>query len=157
MLAMLLIARGRDYMVTMKATVLTTLVTVTEAEMMNKWSKTSLPRPARIHHIIEDFLTQWTAQQSHILPLRRFFESILGADLRHYYAHTCLSHALTTGSAPRLCHLGAGHSVWPSHGLVRHPLGDSSGTPEFVADNSLPSVLPVSSGATTAALASATS
>lgn len=129
----------------------------TEAEMMNKWAKTPLPRPARIHHIIEDFLTDWTAQQSHILPLRRFFEFILGTDLRHYYAHTCLSHALTTGSSPRLCHLEAAHSVWPSHGLVRQPLDGRSGTPEFASDSSLPSVLPVSSGAAAPALASATS
>lgn len=140
-----------------KVTTLTTLVTLTEPEMMNKWGKTPLPRPIRIHHVIEDFLTQWTAQQSHILPLRRFFESILDTDLRHYYAHTCLSHALTTGSAPKLCRTGVAPRVWPSHGLVQEPLDGSSGAPEFVSDNSLPSVLPVTPGSATAALASATS
>ncbi|XP_063886508.1 FAD-dependent oxidoreductase domain-containing protein 2-like [Scylla paramamosain] len=50
----------------------------TEAEMMMKWDKTILPKPERIHHVLEDFLTLWTSQQSHILPLRRFLEYVTG-------------------------------------------------------------------------------
>lgn len=45
-----------------------------------------LPRPNAIHHIVEDFLTDWTAPNAHILPLRRFLENCLGTDLRNFFA-----------------------------------------------------------------------
>lgn len=45
-----------------------------------------LPRPAAIHHIVEDFLTDWTAPNAHVLPLRRFLENCLGTDLRSFFA-----------------------------------------------------------------------
>lgn len=45
-----------------------------------------LPRPTAIHHIVEDFLTDWTAPVGHILPLRRFLENCLDTDLRSFYA-----------------------------------------------------------------------
>lgn len=128
----------------------------TEAEMMNKMGKTSLPKPARIHHILEDFLTVWTAQQSHILPLRRFLEYVTGTDLRHHYAHTCLSHALTTGRAPHLCSWEAGRSVWPSHGLAPQLPDTPSGTPDLALGDSSAPVLP-SPRPSAGPLASATS
>ena len=116
---------------------------LTEAEMMTRWGKTSLPKPARIHHVLEDFLTVWTAQQSHILPLRRFLEYVTGMDLRHHYAHTCLYHALTNGHAPHLCAWEAGRSVWPSHGVVPEPPDDFSATaPDIALGDSPASVLP---------------
>ena len=40
------------------------------AEMDEVASHDVLPRPQRIHHIVEDFLTDFTAPTSHILPLR---------------------------------------------------------------------------------------
>ena len=45
-----------------------------------------LPRPSALHHIVEDFLTDWTAPVGHILPLRRFLENCLDTDLRSFYA-----------------------------------------------------------------------
>lgn len=45
-----------------------------------------LPRPDAIHHIVEDFLTDWTAPNAHILPLRRFLENCLSTDLRNFFA-----------------------------------------------------------------------
>jgi len=45
-----------------------------------------LPRPDAVHHIVEDFLTDWTAPNAHILPLRRFLENCLGTDLRSFFA-----------------------------------------------------------------------
>lgn len=45
-----------------------------------------LPRPNAIHHIVEDFLTDWTAPNAHILPLRRFLENCLSTDLRNFFA-----------------------------------------------------------------------
>uniref|UniRef100_T1JNK9 FAD-dependent oxidoreductase domain-containing protein 2 n=1 Tax=Strigamia maritima TaxID=126957 RepID=T1JNK9_STRMM len=65
----------------------------TEAEMSSKPPNWILPRPQRLHHVLEDFLTTWTAPQSHILPLRRFLEYCIGNDLRQLmfatFPHTC--------------------------------------------------------------------
>lgn len=40
---------------------------------------------------------------SHILPLRRFFEDILGQDLRNYFADSCFMAALTHTNLPPKC------------------------------------------------------
>ena len=45
-----------------------------------------LPRPKAIHHIVEDFLTEWESPVSHIQPLRRFLEHCVQTDLRTFYA-----------------------------------------------------------------------
>lgn len=58
----------------------------TEQEVRFRPADWPLPRPAAIHHIVEDFLTDWTAPVSHILPLRRFLENCLDTDLRSFYA-----------------------------------------------------------------------
>lgn len=71
--------------------------------MLQNWGKTSLPRPDKIHHVLEDFLTDWTAQQSHMLPLRRFLESVLDRDLRQHFAQDCLLLALTSAGPPLHC------------------------------------------------------
>ena len=62
-----------------------------------------LPRPDRLHHFVEDFLTMWAAPTSHILPLRRFVETVLGEDLRNFFAEDCMKMALTFQRAPRMC------------------------------------------------------
>uniref|UniRef100_A0A8C4QYC6 FAD-dependent oxidoreductase domain containing 2 n=1 Tax=Eptatretus burgeri TaxID=7764 RepID=A0A8C4QYC6_EPTBU len=66
----------------------------------------TLPRPTRIHHIVEDFLTAWTAPASHLLPLRRFLESCLHSDLRNFFAETCFHQALTVRQQPITCQQG---------------------------------------------------
>ncbi|XP_062444677.1 FAD-dependent oxidoreductase domain-containing protein 2 isoform X2 [Rhea pennata] len=58
----------------------------TEREMRLRPPDWSLPRPDAIHHIVEDFLTDWTAPNAHILPLRRFLENCVGTDLRNFFA-----------------------------------------------------------------------
>ncbi len=45
-----------------------------------------LPRPEAIHHMVEDFLTEWDQPISHSQPLRRFLEHCLQTDLRAFYA-----------------------------------------------------------------------
>lgn len=45
-----------------------------------------LPRPKAIHHMVEDFLTEWGTPISHIQPLRRFLEHCVQTDLRAFYA-----------------------------------------------------------------------
>ncbi|KAG7161775.1 FAD-dependent oxidoreductase domain-containing protein 2-like [Homarus americanus] len=130
----------------------------TESEMMSKWGKLILPRPTRIHHVLEDFLTLWTAQQSHILLLRRFLEYVTGRDLRHHHAHSCLAHALTNGHPPPLCSLDGKRSVWNIHTLAS-PLTNTSKGSEFVAPAvNLTSAVPTSQRPSPAAtLAAATS
>lgn len=58
----------------------------TEEQMEARPEKWSLPRPEKIHHVVEDFLTDWTAPSAHLLPLRRFLENCLQTDLRAFYA-----------------------------------------------------------------------
>lgn len=45
-----------------------------------------LPKPKAIHHIIENFFTEWHAPKIHIQPLRRFLEHCMQTDLRAFYA-----------------------------------------------------------------------
>lgn len=45
-----------------------------------------LPRPKIIHHVIENFFTEWHAPKTHIQPLRRFLEHCMQTDLRAFYA-----------------------------------------------------------------------
>lgn len=58
----------------------------TEQDVRFRPADWPLPRPTAIHHIVEDFLTDWTAPVGHILPLRRFLENCLDTDLRSFYA-----------------------------------------------------------------------
>ena len=62
-----------------------------------------LPRPDRIHHIVEDFLTSFDAETTHILPLRRFLENLINADLRHFYGDDCILQALTESTLSTRC------------------------------------------------------
>ncbi|KAM4021437.1 FAD-dependent oxidoreductase domain-containing protein 2 isoform 2-T2 [Anomaloglossus baeobatrachus] len=58
----------------------------TEQQMDLRPQGWPLPRPDHIHHVVEDFLTDWTGPNSHMLPLRRFLENCLKKDLRNFYA-----------------------------------------------------------------------
>ncbi|XP_074127678.1 FAD-dependent oxidoreductase domain-containing protein 2 [Sminthopsis crassicaudata] len=78
----------------------------TEKEMASRAPDWPLPRPVAIHHIVEDFLTDWTAPIAHILPLRRFLENCLNSDLRSFYAESCFLFALTRQKLPPFCQHG---------------------------------------------------
>ncbi|KAJ8251292.1 hypothetical protein GJAV_G00219770 [Gymnothorax javanicus] len=77
-----------------------------EHDMRHRPSGWVLPRPAAIHHMIEDFLTRWDAPISHIQPLRRFLEHCLQTDLRTFYAESCFHFSLTHLRPPPFCHQG---------------------------------------------------
>ncbi|XP_057310972.1 FAD-dependent oxidoreductase domain-containing protein 2-like [Hydractinia symbiolongicarpus] len=62
-----------------------------------------LPRPARLHHMVEDFLTEWKAPVAHILPLRWFLEYCTGHDMRKFYAESCFEYAMTCAEPPPMC------------------------------------------------------
>ncbi|XP_030304904.1 FAD-dependent oxidoreductase domain-containing protein 2 [Calypte anna] len=78
----------------------------TEREMSLRPPDWPLPRPDAVHHIVEDFLTDWTAPNAHILPLRRFLENCLGTDLRNFFAESCFLFALTRQKLPPCCQQG---------------------------------------------------
>ncbi|KAK7074707.1 FAD-dependent oxidoreductase domain-containing protein 2, partial [Halocaridina rubra] len=121
----------------------------TESEMLNKWGKMPLPRPTRVHHVLEDFLTIWTAQQSHILPLRRFLEFVTRRDLRHHYTDSCLAFALTNGRPPPMCSHGGAFGVWMSRKSLSELISVESPKKEdtsFPTENSTLSVRPHSPG-----------
>ena len=62
-----------------------------------------LPRPDRIHHVAEDFLTTWMAPRSHVQHLRHFLEWCLQIDTRSYFPNTCFTIALTKQELPVGC------------------------------------------------------
>ncbi|XP_043535910.1 FAD-dependent oxidoreductase domain-containing protein 2 isoform X1 [Chiloscyllium plagiosum] len=78
----------------------------TETEMTQRPKLWPLPRPYYIHHVVEDFLTDWTAAKAHILPLRRFLENCLDTDLRSFFAESCFKFALTNPHVPPFCRHG---------------------------------------------------
>ena len=71
--------------------------------MEKRKAKDILPRPDRMHHMVEDFLTQWDAPISHHLPLRRFIETVVNHDLRHFFAEDCLKIAMVFDKTPLTC------------------------------------------------------
>lgn len=92
--------------------------------MSSRRSWQILPRPDRLHHTVEDFLTTWDAPNSHLLPLRRFLESVInrgrGADSRTFFADTCLVAALTHSTVPPSCaHRYLDTADRPAQGLER--------------------------------------
>lgn len=85
-----------------------------------------LPRPHRLHHVVEDFLTLWTAPTSHILPLRRFIETVVGGDLRSFFASTCFKIMMTHKTAPISCrnHYTQGRML-PVPKMLQHNLAST--------------------------------
>ncbi|XP_059153473.1 FAD-dependent oxidoreductase domain-containing protein 2-like [Physella acuta] len=75
----------------------------TEKMMNTKLADEVLPRPDKIHHIVEDFLTYWNAATSHILPLRRFLDIVRDTDSRAFFSQTCFKLAMTHGNVPPHC------------------------------------------------------
>lgn len=78
----------------------------TEKDMKRRPHGWTLPRPKAIHHMIEDFLTEWEGPVSHIQPLRRFLEHCTQTDLRTFYAESCFRSSLTHRKPPLFCQQG---------------------------------------------------
>lgn len=78
----------------------------TEEEMRHRPHGWSLPRPKAIHHMIEDFLTEWDGPISHIQPLQRFLEHCVQTDLRNFFAESCFYLSLTHRQPPLSCWYG---------------------------------------------------
>ncbi|XP_026217592.1 FAD-dependent oxidoreductase domain-containing protein 2 isoform X2 [Anabas testudineus] len=78
----------------------------TEEEMKLRPHGWPLPRPKALHHMIEDFLTEWDGPISHVQPLRRFLEHCVQTDLRTFYAESCFRSSLTHIKPPLFCQQG---------------------------------------------------
>ncbi|KAK2894210.1 FAD-dependent oxidoreductase domain-containing protein 2 [Channa argus] len=78
----------------------------TEEEMHVRPHGWSLPRPKALHHMVEDFLTEWDGPMSHVQPLRRFLEHCVQTDLRAFYAESCFRSSLTHRKPPLFCQHG---------------------------------------------------
>jgi len=65
-----------------------------------------LARPVRLHHMVEDFLTEWVGHTGHILPLRWFFDYCMNRDMRTFYAETCFEYGMTGIDVPPSCQKG---------------------------------------------------
>ncbi|XP_053707510.1 FAD-dependent oxidoreductase domain-containing protein 2 [Synchiropus splendidus] len=87
----------------------------TEKEMRLRPHGWPLPRPKAVHHMVEDFLTEWDRPVSHVQPLRRFLEHCVQTDLRDFYAETCFRLALTRRTPPLSCR----HGYLQQRGLPR--------------------------------------
>jgi len=110
----------------------------TYEDMQQRGRKKFLPKPDAIHHIVEDFLTSWDAATSHILPLRRFLESILQHDSRQFFAENCFQMALMHQKPPHMCadNFLAGQSVMFSEIFNADPnLPHKSIEPEILTPN----------------------
>lgn len=79
-----------------------------------------LPRPKMIHHMVEDFLTEWDGPVSHIQPLRRFLEHAVHTDLRAFYAESCFRLSLSHRKPPLFCQ----HGYLKQQGVARDPWRD---------------------------------
>ncbi|XP_016103695.1 FAD-dependent oxidoreductase domain-containing protein 2-like [Sinocyclocheilus grahami] len=78
----------------------------TEKDMRQRPVSWPLPRPEAVHHMVEDFLTEWDQPISHSQPLRRFLEHCLQTDLRAFYAESCFLLSLTSRTPPLFCRQG---------------------------------------------------
>ncbi|RXN20068.1 FAD-dependent oxidoreductase domain-containing 2 [Labeo rohita] len=78
----------------------------TEKDMRQRPVGWPLPRPEAVHHMVEDFLTEWDQPISHSQPLRRFLEHCLQTDLRAFYAESCFLLSLTSRTPPLFCRQG---------------------------------------------------
>ena len=95
-------------------------VVVTDEEMKALPHWQVMPRPQRLHHIVEDFLAIWNTPVSHVLPLRRFFENITDLDLRNFYSDDCMMLLLLSEDVPLYCRTSylQGQGIAPDTGTV---------------------------------------
>nr|KAG5709720.1 hypothetical protein BaRGS_027745 [Batillaria attramentaria] len=65
--------------------------------------KRVMPRPKALHHVVEDFLTQWDRPRPHITPLRHFLDHITQHDLRSRFDQACFFEAMTHKGSSLAC------------------------------------------------------
>lgn len=78
---------------------------VKDQQMKNRSKKEVLPRPFALHHIAEDFSTDWTKLIQHILPLTDFLEYITGNNLDNALSADCFLEGMFNTTIRQLCEL----------------------------------------------------
>ncbi|XP_056609136.1 FAD-dependent oxidoreductase domain-containing protein 2 [Triplophysa dalaica] len=118
----------------------------TEKDMRQRPAGWPLPRPEAVHHMVEDFLTEWDQPISHSQPLRRFLEYSLQTDLRPFYAESCFLMSLTSRNPPVFCRQGylkkqgiLGNSHLRQHAREAGLMPDHQG--DVLPDTSVPEYL----------------
>lgn len=77
---------------------------------MKNEDKKILPRPDRLHHLVEDFHTNWHHNQTHVQHLKTFLENCISKQLDEFGNDDCLSFVLSKQTVPVTC-LSYLHSV----------------------------------------------
>ncbi|KAJ8318871.1 hypothetical protein KUTeg_003962 [Tegillarca granosa] len=62
-----------------------------------------LPRPTRLHHMVEDFNTIWHHPYTHVQPLTTFLENCIDTDLSLYSNEMCALYYMTNKQVPAMC------------------------------------------------------
>ncbi|KAK7501280.1 hypothetical protein BaRGS_00007405 [Batillaria attramentaria] len=75
----------------------------TEEDRGKRGVKRVMPRPKALHHVVEDFLTQWDRPRPHITPLRHFLDHITQHDLRSRFDQACFFEAMTHKGSSLAC------------------------------------------------------
>ncbi|RDD41254.1 FAD-dependent oxidoreductase domain-containing protein 2 [Trichoplax sp. H2] len=65
--------------------------------------KGRLPKANKIHHVVEDFLTDWSVYSEHGHYLKLFIENLFRKDLNQYYTSSCYELSMTFKSLPGSC------------------------------------------------------
>ena len=86
-------------------------------QMKRRTKKNVLPRPAAMHHMVEDFLTLWNGPLSHMAPLRHFLDHITASDLRTRFAQQCFMESMTHQQPSAMC----ADQYVPGQGLTATP------------------------------------
>ncbi|XP_041943611.1 FAD-dependent oxidoreductase domain-containing protein 2 [Alosa sapidissima] len=131
----------------------------TEKDMRLRPIGWPLPRPKAIHHMIEDFLTEWDQPISHSQPLRRFLENCFQRDLRTFYAESCFRFSLTSQKPPLFCRQGylkkqgivGNRQLW-QHARDAGLMPDLQDTEVLRENPQLPQSLPHTEAAVTSAM-----
>ncbi|EDV20872.1 expressed hypothetical protein [Trichoplax adhaerens] len=69
----------------------------------SKKDEASIPPANKEHHVLEDFLTDWSVYNHHGHYINLFIQSILQTDLRHFYVKSCFELSMTFKTLPTSC------------------------------------------------------
>ncbi|XP_028841516.1 FAD-dependent oxidoreductase domain-containing protein 2 [Denticeps clupeoides] len=121
----------------------------TDWDMHNRPTGWPLPRPKAVHHMVEDFLTEWDQPISHSQPLRRFLEHCFHTDLRAFFAESCFRFSLTSRNPPLFCRQGylkrqgiVGNGKLRQHARDAGLMPGHQDSDDLIEDTTVPEYLP---------------
>ncbi|KAK3089494.1 hypothetical protein FSP39_004045 [Pinctada imbricata] len=72
-------------------------------KMTSRKKRELLPKPDGLHHMVEDFNTDWSRPVTHVIPLRAFIGSMLNVSLAGFSQNECFLFSLSYDSLPQRC------------------------------------------------------